>query len=271
MAKSFFGNPFKGEVQMVGRFKAFSIGPESDFDQVRVDNRLVAAGRVLELDAENPVVTYVRGPRAAFIDTNINHVDYEVAAPNAHVIAYECKDQVVNPGPRPPRSHKFRKRNVTGDATHINEIIVPFAGRRHLRALLTALSTSGAAVTTKFCLMGRLWLAQDDAAPAGQQGTATVGGYASGATAGGKPLVYVELDGCGTIAAPLTTAVTAPVWTGGPDKAPVATSATVTNGKHVGGTNDAEYYDELALIYWSSASTLDLAVDIEVAGEEGCA
>jgi len=279
LAHIFKGNPYAGKLQVPsGNWRAFAIGPESDFDLLRINGELLGPGRLLPLSVTDgePKVEYVRGPKAAFRAANANFSDAPPGEPQAHLMCFDCDDPIVNPGPRPSRVYKFRNRGVAGDSSHVNEIVIPFCGRRHARIVLTLLSPSDDTRTIKWLVMGRLWLTDVDSTSAGNQNTSNMPGLAVGGS-GGFPLTYVELDGGGTIAAPLTTADDSVVtgFVNGAltlDKAPVATSATVTNGKHVGGTDSAEYFDEISIVYWpDAAGTLDLAIDIEVTGEEGCA
>jgi hypothetical protein len=269
--KIFPGHPFReGGIRVDdGEWRAFAIAPESEFDQLLVNGHLLAAGRVLPLSANSVEVKYVRGSRdtgqGQSQDFNWGGVlDVEAAVWQGGLIAFSCNDQIVNPGPRPSRHYQFRKRAIAGSSSAPNVITVPFAGRRHARYLITPVADASGVDTISYCVYGRVWATPESAPPAGSVGQPA---YAVPG-AGGIDFTMHELVGGGTPSAPLVSGDYTNIFT---TAFPVG--AGTGNGKHVGGTNDAEYFDELVLFYWatSTAAARDAIIDVEVAGEEGCA
>lgn len=123
MAKNFFGNPWDGSLQISGgNFQAFTIGPESAYDAVRLNGRLCAEGHILSMRGSDVGVTFERGARAS------NH--------QAHVIAYECGEFIPAPAKRPAMQYTLADRPTVHGASGgvivstAPTFVVPFVGRR---------------------------------------------------------------------------------------------------------------------------------------------
>lgn len=254
-------NPFDGLGLPDGSYKAFALAAESDYDQILVNGALLAAGRVLMLNASTVKFEYVRGPRTDLVDGNGTHTSYLAQRPKAAIVAFECGDQIVNPGPRAARRYGFRGRTIAGTAVNVNELVFPFSGRRHFHYSLTAMSVATEAL--KYCILGRRWPRNDDAGPV----DSTLGydlAIASGRSDKGSiALTYHELAGCGTLAAPLTSNTHAELYANGPKKG--------SAGAHIGGFDSAEFFDELSFFYWPTidGNACDYQLDFDIAGEHG--
>ncbi len=252
--KEAFGNPYTATVATAnlpaggvvsdgggivlphGDYRAFAIGPQSEYDQVRVDGHLLAAGRVLPLHIlGTPKITYERGPRAR-LAAGLIEQHFPRALYHAHVLGFECGDQIVNPGPRPGRTYRRYIGTVGGGYQVLR---VPFAGRRHGRVFFPVVKTQD----VTYYVVGVNW-SDDD----------TIAKYAT------EPLFGMAL--LGSIGAGELTAA---------QTADDANGFHIGNGRHFGGTNDAEYCDEVAVVFRSvgAGSATDVIVEIEVAGEEG--
>jgi hypothetical protein len=268
--KIFPGHPFReGGIRVDdGEWRAFAIAPESEFDQLLVNDHLLAAGRVLPLSATSVVVKYVRGSRDTGQATSQDYnwggaLDVDTAVWQGGLIAFSCNDQIYNPGPRPSRHYQFRKRAIAGSDTTPNLIVVPFAGRRHARFLITPVASDTGVDTISYCIYGRVWTTPESAPPAGSVGLPSY----SIPGAGGVDFTLHELVDGGTPSSPLVSGDYTNIFS-----TAQAVGTGTGSGRHIGGTNDAEYFDELMLFYWPTddAEPRDAIIDVEVAGEEGC-
>lgn len=232
--KHFHGNPYDGSLRIVGRFKAFAIGAESEYDQVLIDGKLLSAGRVLPVDCENPTVKWARGPRSSTW--------------TAHVIGFECGDQIFNPGPRAPRDYVFAQANLPAHTASMGgraEFVVPFVGRRAARYIVNTVGTRAVEYVAYF----RKHLELDGRVPLMTSTTRDI-----------------AAESGFTYAAPHTTSVPFPADADSIDE----------HGVNLGGTDSFESFDELVL-YINTLSGeggtdgADAHVTITVIGEEGCA
>lgn len=224
-----------------GRYVAFTLGPESDFDQVLVNGRVVAVDRItpLELDGELEI-KMGRGL---------------VSAPAtwvAHLVGFECWSEVRRLGPRPNKVYREHRLAVAPENVVSSSagfvFPVPFFGRTHARVRVTPYNGDQPA---EFVVAGVNHLAGIN-----------LGGASDLETLLGTPYGGVEL--VGTFAAPQATA------------APAATThvgyeITKGTGKHVGGTDSAEMAEALLVVYGHGGTTtdIDVLVEVEVAGEHG--
>jgi hypothetical protein len=149
-----FGVPSSGTLSNGipdGEWAGFAIGPDSLVDLVRIDGQMLAPGRVLPAISRKPTVEPVRGPRTG---TGFNTTQ---ANGRCQLIAYECGDPLIPPGPRPPYVHPGIRRFYS--ATDINPrelfLTLPFSGRKMAEfciQLNSSLSTPGALTYTAYVL-----------------------------------------------------------------------------------------------------------------------
>lgn len=239
-----------------GRYKAFAIGPGSDFDQVYIDGELLQAGRVLYHQSQQPKLSYARGSRAT-ATTALGSVAAWTFAWRLELVCFEECDLVVNPGPRNTRRYQQRQNNAgigtandmgsNVGAGHILALVVPFSGRK--RAVYTATCYAGTA-RAQTALYGRRWVS-----PKGD--ASLVGDY-----------VYYAFSGEGV--ASVFGALTVPAWN---TLAFESNTPALGTGRVIGGTDSEESLDELVLLWakhnTDSALSCDVFVEIEVSGEEG--
>lgn len=128
-----------------GDYIGFAIGPMSLVDQVELDGVRIVAGRVVPARTRSPQFRPVRAPR---VDAGgaFNGQATTVAATTGQVntrcqvLAYECGDALIAPGPRAP--HIVSNVVAVGAAETVLVLRIPFAGRSFAQLLLK--STTGA-------------------------------------------------------------------------------------------------------------------------------
>lgn len=242
------GHPDK--LQLGGTFVAFTLGLDSDVDQVLVNGHIVAAGRITFLETADPRITNGRrlagaGSPIAQGQTTNGHTDGWIA----HVIGFECYEEIHNPGPRPNRSYRHIHPNCTAAVDGGPEaFIVPFYGRRHARIIVSAVGGDRA----DFYVDGV------------QQALGVVIGSTDLIDYLGDDFYGIHL--VGTPTAPIASDVTAS------DEDVVY----VGPGKHVGGTDSAEAFEALIIYYGANVGdggggggACDIIIDVEVGGEWG--
>jgi hypothetical protein len=111
-----------------GNFVAFAIGPDSLVDEIRLDSRILKAGRILPLRSTDPTVSPVRSARNTDdgFCLRTNQVNQRT-----QIIGFECGDAVVNPGARAPWRSAWTPVVVAAAMTRIARI--PAQGRSQFR------------------------------------------------------------------------------------------------------------------------------------------
>lgn len=111
-----------------GDYIGWAIGPDSTVDLVRIDGVLLGPGRVLPCTARKPIVEAVRGVHTG------GGMDVHQPCGRAQLIAYECGDVLVPPGPRPPfvlpSSVVVMAAAPTDPASRYIAASIPFSGRK---------------------------------------------------------------------------------------------------------------------------------------------
>lgn len=225
-----------------GRYVAFTLGPESDFDQIIVNGRVVAVDRITPVETFEGSVEIKMGRGLT-------------SAPSswvAHLVAFECWDEVRRLGPRPNKVYRELRLAVTPDDAVDDGggfvFPVPFFGRTHARVRITPHNGDQPA---EFVVAGVSHLTG-----------VKLGGESDLATIIGTPYGGAEL--IGTFDSPEATA------------APDATThtdheITLGTGAHIGGTDSSEMCEALLVVYGHGGITtdIDILVEVEVGGEHG--
>ena len=233
------GHP-AGKLSLEGRFVAFTLGHHSDFDQVLVNDQIVAAGRITFLNASNPTIKPGR---------NLGATPSEW---QAHVIGFECYSEIFNPGPRPNRVYRHLAKGVTSRVTTSagERFAVPVFGRRHARVLITPFATDN----VEYCITGGQHLDGVKIGPVE---------LSDGTDGLDAPYHGVEL--IGSFATPL-------VATKGTATTHTDREMARATGKHVGGTDSVELHEILTVWFGTVAEAgadCNVLIEVEVSGEQG--
>jgi hypothetical protein len=125
-------------------FVGVAIGPESDEARVRVNGKLLQAGRVIALREENYTIERVTGSPGSIAGDAIWKLE---------LILFECVEElaceVARPNHRYPGAHNLEQGTLAinntpdGSGNPLSKAYFPFVGRRHLFVTIDDVDTAG--------------------------------------------------------------------------------------------------------------------------------